>query len=105
MVALTRASAASSVCSSSDPKLTAIGYVRTPLLVLLMLPFTPLRPMRPALASQGYLAALLSAVAMATAVAPTWGLLGDLRVRPLPRTVTTVLFALSPTCCFRRPTG
>ncbi len=94
--ALARVSAASSVWSSSDPKLAAIGYVWTPLPVLLMLPFTPLRVVWPALVSQGYLAALLSAVAMAAAVATTWGLLGDLRVRPVPRTATTVLFALSP---------
>jgi hypothetical protein len=94
--ALARVSAASSVWSSSDPKLAAIGYVWTPLPALLMVPFTPLRVLWPALVSQGYLAALLSAVASAAAVATTWGLLGDLRVRPLPRVLTTVLFALSP---------
>ncbi|GAA4881850.1 hypothetical protein [Actinomycetospora straminea] len=94
--ALARVSAASSVWSSSDPKLAAIGYVWTPLPALLMVPFTPLRVLWPALVSQGYLAALLSAVASAAAVATTWGLLGDLRVRPLPRVLTTLLFALSP---------
>ena len=103
--ALARVSAASSVWSSSDPKLAAIGYVWTPLPVLLMLPFTPLRTVWPALVSQGYAAALLSAVAMATAVASTWGLLGDLRVRPLPRTVVTVLFALSPMVLFYASNG
>jgi hypothetical protein len=94
--ALARVSAASSVWSSSDPKLAAIGYVWTPLPALLMVPFTPLRVLWPALVSQGYLAALLSAVASAAAVATTWGLLGDLRVRPLPRALVTLLFALSP---------
>lgn len=94
--ALARMSAASSVWSSSDPKLAAIGYVWTPLPALLMVPFAPLRVLWPALVSQGWLAALLSAVASAAAVATTWGLLGDLRVRPLPRVLTTLLFALSP---------
>lgn len=94
--ALARVSAASSVWSSSDPKLAAIGYVWTPLPALLMVPFTPLRVVWPALVAQGYLAALLSAVASAAAVATVWRLLSDLRVRPLPRVLTTVLFALSP---------
>ncbi|WP_018332144.1 glycosyltransferase family 39 protein [Actinomycetospora chiangmaiensis] len=103
--ALARVSAASSVWSSSDPKLAAIGYVWTPLPVLVMVPFTPLRAVWPELVSRGYLAALLSAVAMAAAVASTWGLLGDLRVRPLPRSVVTVLFALSPMVVFYASNG
>ncbi|QJY48283.1 phospholipid carrier-dependent glycosyltransferase [Pseudonocardia broussonetiae] len=94
--ALSRLSAASSVWSALDPKLAAVGFVWTPLPALLMVPFTPLRVLWPELVSTGLLAALLSAVAMAGAVAALHGLLGDLRVRPAARWTLTVLFALHP---------
>lgn len=94
--ALARVSAASSVWSSTDPKLAAVGFVWTPLPALLMVPFTPLRSVFPALVSEGYVAALVSALATAAAVTTTWGLLGDLRVRPAARATVTALFALSP---------
>lgn len=94
--ALSRLSAASSVWSSADPKLAAIGYVWTPLPALLMVPFTPLRAIWPELVSTGLLAALLSAVAMAAAVVALHGILTDLRVRPAARWTLTVLFALQP---------
>lgn len=94
--ALSRLSAASSVWSALDPKLAAVGFVWTPLPALLMVPFTPLRVFWPELVSTGLLAALLSAVAMAGAVAALHGLLGDLRVRRAVRWTLTVLFALHP---------
>lgn len=94
--ALSRLSAASSVWSALDPKLAAVGFVWTPLPALLMVPFTPLRVFWPELVSTGLLAALLSAVAMAGAVAALHGLLGDLRVRPSARWTLTALFALHP---------
>ena len=94
--ALSRLSAASSVWSALDPKLAAVGFVWTPLPALLMVPFTPPRALWPELVSTGLLAALLSAVAMAAAVAVLHGLLGDLRVRPAARWALTALFALQP---------
>ncbi|MDT7574803.1 MAG: hypothetical protein QOH17_1136 [Pseudonocardiales bacterium] len=94
--ALSRVAAASSVWWSSDPKLAAIGYVWTPLPALLMVPFTPLRALWPGLVFTGWLAVMLSAAAMAGAVAVLHGILTDLRVRPSARLLVTVLFALQP---------
>lgn len=94
--ALSRVAAASSVWWSADPKLAAIGYVWTPLPALLMVPFTPLRALWPGLVSTGWLAVMLSAAAMAGAVAVLHGILADLRLRPAARWLVTVLFALQP---------
>ena len=94
--ALSRVAAASSVWWSSDPKLAAIGYVWTPLPALLMVAFTPLRALWPGLVSTGWLAVMISAVAMACSVATLHGILADLRLRPALRLLVTVLFALQP---------
>lgn len=94
--AMARVSAASSVWSSVDPKLAAVGFVWTPLPALLMVPFTPLRAVWPELVSTGLLAAVLSAVAMAVAVVTVHGILTDLRVDPTVRRTVTALVALQP---------
>ena len=103
--AMARVSAASSVWTSSDPKLAAIGYVWTPLPVLLMVLAAPLRALWPGLVSTGFLAAAVSAGAMASAVSTVWGLLGDRRVRTAPRVVVTVGFALAPMILFYAGNG
>jgi hypothetical protein len=94
--ALSRVANAQYVIFSREPKLANLGFVWTPLPSLLVLPFLPLKFVWPPLAEQGFLANILSAVAMAASARVLVGLLGDLRV---PRRVAVILgvaFGLQP---------
>ena len=94
--ALSRVANAQYVLFSREPKLANLGFVWTPLPSLLVLPFLPLKTLWPPLVEQGFLANILSAVAMAAAARVLVGLLDDLRV---PRRVAFTLgvaFGLQP---------
>ena len=81
---------------SREPKLANLGFVWTPLPSLLVLPFLPLEPLWPPLVEQGFLANMLSAVAMAASARVLVGLLDDLGV---PRRVPSrwpIAFGLQP---------
>jgi hypothetical protein len=88
--ALSRVANAQYVLFSREPKLANLGFVWTPLPSLLMLPFLPLKALWPPLVEQGFLANILSAVAMAASARVLLGLLEDMRV---PRRVAFALVA------------
>ena len=94
--ALSRVANAQYVLFSREPKLANLGFVWTPLPSLLVLPFLPLKALWPPLVEQGFLANILSAVAMAASARALVGLLDDMRV---PRRVAFTLglaFGLQP---------
>ena len=94
--ALSRVANAQYVLFSREPKLANIGFVWTPLPSLLVLPFLPLKALWPPLVEQGFLANILSAVAMAASARVLVGLLDDLWVPPRVALTLVVAFGLQP---------
>ncbi|MEP6697441.1 MAG: hypothetical protein ABJA34_11275 [Pseudonocardiales bacterium] len=94
--ALARVSDGHAVLFSRDPKLAAVGFVWTPLPVLLMLPLMPLKFLWPALTARGFLANIESGIAMAVAVGLLATMLREWGVRRAPRLMLVAAFALHP---------
>lgn len=103
--ALARVSNAEYVLFSRQPKLSAVGFVWTPLPSLSYLPFLWLKTLWPDLVTRGYLANLGSAVAMAASVRVLGGILVDLRVRRPARLALIVVFGLQPLIVFYAMNG
>lgn len=94
--ALSRVANASHVIYSREPKLANVGFVWTPLPSLLMLPFLPLKYLWPALVAQGFLANVMSALAMAASARALSGLLGVLGAARKVRIGLAIAFGLQP---------
>jgi Dolichyl-phosphate-mannose-protein mannosyltransferase len=94
--ALSRVANAQYVLFSREPKLANLGFVWTPLPSLLVLPFLPLKALWPPLVEQGFLANILSAVAMAASARVLVGLLDDMRVPRRAAFTLVVAFGFQP---------
>jgi len=94
--ALSRVANASYVIYSREPKLANLGFVWTPLPSLLMMPFLPLKYLWPALVEQGFLANVMSALAMAASARALSGLLGALGVARKVCIALAIGFGLQP---------
>jgi hypothetical protein len=94
--ALSRVANASHVIYSREPKLANVGFVWTPLPSLLMMPFLPLKYLWPALVEQGFLANVMSALAMAASARALSGLLGVLGAARKVRIGLAIAFGLQP---------
>jgi hypothetical protein len=94
--ALSRVANASYVIYSREPKLANLGFVWTPLPSLLIMPFLPLKYLWPALVHQGFLANVLSAIAMAASARALSALLGALGVVRKIRIGLAIAFGLQP---------
>ena len=94
--ALSRVANASYVFYSREPKLANVGFVWTPLPSLLVMPFLPLKYLWPGLVAQGFLANVLSALAMAASAKALSALLGTLGVARKVRIGLAIAFGLQP---------
>ncbi|NDK89942.1 glycosyltransferase family 39 protein [Gordonia desulfuricans] len=94
--ALSRVQSAQSVLFSRNPHLAAIGFIFTPLTVIVQLPLTALTPWIPEMTTAAVSAVIMSSVFMTAAVVQVAGIARD---RGLNRTVSTLAvacFALNP---------
>lgn len=81
---------------SRDPHLAAVGAVWNPLPSLVLLPLLPVSVLVPALVRDGLVAAVVSAVSMAAAIAVCNDIFRRLRVPRAPRAALTAMLALHP---------
>jgi len=98
--ALSRVANAEYVLYSRQPKLSAVGFVWTPLPSFAYLPFLWIKAIWPAAIARGFLANVGSAIAMALAVRVLHATLLDLRVRRAPRLAIVIVFAVQPLIFF-----
>lgn len=98
--ALARVGIAHRILFSRDPHLAAIGFVWSPLPMLLLLPLVPLKAVWPALVEVGFAGNVLSALFMAGAVSQVRGFLADLGLGRGARLALTIAFAAHPMIVF-----
>jgi hypothetical protein len=93
---VSRVEIASRIFFSRDPHLGAIGFVWSPIPILVLLPFVAFKLLWPALVTDAVAGHIVSAVFMAGAVAQLFRLLGVMQVSRRLRWVLTAVFALHP---------
>ncbi|MCX2962990.1 glycosyltransferase family 39 protein [Gordonia sp. Z-3] len=93
---LSRVQSAQSVLFSRDPHLSAIGFIFTPLTVIVQLPLTALTPIFPAITTSALSAAVMSSVFMAGSVVQIAGIARDRGVAPWITIAVTASYALNP---------
>jgi hypothetical protein len=93
---VSRVGIADRILFSRDPHLAAIGFVWSPLPIMVLLPLVALKPLLPILVSEGLAGTIVSALFMAGAVAQLRGILVDSGVRRVWLWALTGAFALHP---------
>jgi hypothetical protein len=93
---VSRVATANRILFSRDPHLAAIGFVWSPLPVLVLLPLIPFKFLWPALVQQAFAGNIVSSLFMAGAVWQLLAFLREIGVKGAMRLSLTVCFALHP---------
>ncbi|KAF0970828.1 hypothetical protein BPODLACK_00010 [Gordonia sp. YY1] len=94
--ALSRVQSAQSVLFSRTPRLSAIGFVFTPLTAVVQLPLVALSPWWPEMTTHALSAVIMSSMFMAGSVVQVSGIARDRGLDPVVAAVFTICYAANP---------